>query len=345
MPLRYGDSKEVIEANVRELIDAGHEPAQAVAIAHEFARHHRLDATYRAAAHTIALIKIAHHVRPQRSSRGHFQRGHAVGRKPPRQEIPKNIEADYARSIIQLLEPSRAVLRELVDGLPALLDRARAARGDSADRTDASAIDELRAMIRRARVALDDAMNPQRLDDLARRYGEATSDHQRNQLKRQVQAVLRIDLVTADPKIPAMIDHFAHYNAQLITSLGDDSLKDVEKVVSRAFTTGQRAEDVAAEIADRYGITDRHARMIARDQIGTLNGQLAAARQQEIGVSRFTWRTVHDERVREEHALLDGEVFDYDSPPDEGLPGEPIMCRCSAEPVLTDILEAAAGRE
>jgi SPP1 gp7 family putative phage head morphogenesis protein len=48
---------------------------------------------------------------------------------------------------------------------------------------------------------------------------------------------------------------------------------------------------------------------------------------------------VGDERVRDEHEGLDGEQFDYDDLPSEGLPGEPIQCRCYAEPVLSAILD------
>jgi ribosomal protein L12E/L44/L45/RPP1/RPP2 len=38
MPLKPGSSKEVIEANIKELIAAGHDPAQAAAIAYANAR-------------------------------------------------------------------------------------------------------------------------------------------------------------------------------------------------------------------------------------------------------------------------------------------------------------------
>ena len=47
------------------------------------------------------------------------------------------------------------------------------------------------------------------------------------------------------------------------------------------------------------------------------------------------------DRVRDEHQELEGETFSYDDPPSEGLPGQPVLCRCFAEPVLDEILEAA----
>jgi hypothetical protein len=47
--------------------------------------------------------------------------------------------------------------------------------------------------------------------------------------------------------------------------------------------------------------------------------------------------------VRPEHVILHGNIFSYAEPPSEGLPGEPIMCRCSANPVFADILAQLDG--
>jgi SPP1 gp7 family putative phage head morphogenesis protein len=67
------------------------------------------------------------------------------------------------------------------------------------------------------------------------------------------------------------------------------------------------------------------------------------ARQRELGVERFVWRTMGDERVRDEHDELKGETFSYDDPPEiDGeptLPGDDVQCRCYAEPVLDDLFD------
>jgi uncharacterized protein with gpF-like domain len=51
------------------------------------------------------------------------------------------------------------------------------------------------------------------------------------------------------------------------------------------------------------------------------------------------WRTVGDERVRPSTRIATAKRTRYDDPPDGELPGEPIQCRCSAEPVFDDILD------
>lgn len=255
-------------------------------------------------------------------------------RRMPRFRWPTLIEVEYAKAIARIVDV-RDEIAPLLDELPRLLERAASARGQV--RRDEGEARRARDLMDRARRALDRSMNVVELERLAGQMGQRISDHHRAELRRQVQAAIGVDLVTLDRRVPALIDDFVGENVTLIRSLGNKTLDDVNKIVSRAFTRGERAENVAGEIAERYGIAERHARLIARDQIGTLTGQITAARHQELGLTQFTWRSVNDQRVRPEHRELDGKVFDYDDPPGEGLPGEPINCRCYQEPIFDEI--------
>ncbi len=131
-------------------------------------------------------------------------------------------------------------------------------------------------------------------------------------------------------------------NARLIRSVAEDHLDRVADAVEDGFKRGSRASVVAERIAEATGITQRRAKTIARDQIATLQGQVVAARQQRLGIERYRWRTVGDARVRTAHALREGRIFRWDQPPNDGHPGQPINCRCYAEPVLEDVLSALA---
>ena len=75
----------------------------------------------------------------------------------------------------------------------------------------------------------------------------------------------------------------------------------------------------------------------------SLNGQLTKERQTDLGVEQYIWRTVGDERVREEHEILDGEVFSWDNPPEPGQPGDDYQCRCTAEPILPEFVAFEAS--
>ncbi|MVS98529.1 phage minor head protein [Devosia marina] len=52
--------------------------------------------------------------------------------------------------------------------------------------------------------------------------------------------------------------------------------------------------------------------------------------------THYTWRTVGDDKVRDAHAALAGQVFSWSSPPATGHPGTEHNCRCWAEPYFGD---------
>ena len=87
---------------------------------------------------------------------------------------------------------------------------------------------------------------------------------------------------------------------------------------------------------------EKHVRLIARDQVSKLNGQLNQARQVAAGITRFVWLTRRDPRVRDAHAELQGRVFSWqDGAPGVGIPGQPIQCRCYGGAVV-DATQALA---
>lgn len=256
----------------------------------------------------------------------------------PAQRWPKSIEVEYARALIARMNLARGALASLLVALPSLLESARAARRvDSYDADETRSLDEI---MRAVRARLEQALDPGNLKELAAQFAQRTQSAQRIALGKQTKAALGADVFSADKRIPAIRDHFISENVSLIKSIPGDVISEVEGIVNRAFTDATPHDVVAKQIEDRFGVGESRARLIARDQIGKLYGQTNAYRQQDLGIESFIWRTSGDERVREEHAALEGQEFRYDDPPDEGLPGEPIQCRCSAEPVFGDLLKA-----
>lgn len=282
--------------------------------------HRRLDSAARA--QTVALI------RTQRATGTAKPR-----RRLPKQVYPKLIEKEYALAILAVVRVSHRILREeFLNRLPPLLqaawnERADADEGRKARNLADAARDRMRKTIR-----VED------LDNLATTFADRTSTHNKEQLRRQVRAQLGVD-PRSIAQVGPMLGHFTAENVSLIRTIPERLFDEVDKIVTRGITEGSLYTDLAEEIQNRFDISENQAKLIARDQIGKLNGQLNAARQQSLGVTRFTWRSSGDDRVREEHADLDGEEFSYDDPPSEGLPGEAILCRCSAEPIFEDILE------
>jgi SPP1 gp7 family putative phage head morphogenesis protein len=176
---------------------------------------------------------------------------------------------------------------------------------------------------------------------IAESVATRTSIFNRAEITRQITGVLGMPVVAEAPNRDDLIDGFIRQNVSAIKSIPEQYLGEVERIINDGFRSGRRAEALAPAIAERGGITQRRARFIARDQIGSLNGQLTRARHKALGVEEYIWRTSLDERVRHSHAQLEGTRQSYDDPPRVGArnvhPGEDYNCRCTAEPVIEGV--------
>ena len=130
-------------------------------------------------------------------------------------------------------------------------------------------------------------------------------------------------------------------NIGLISTLPQDSLGEMKEIVKRGFSEGTITTEIAKELQNKYNITKRHARLIARDQIGKLYSKISQKQQTDAGCTQYTWSTSQDSRVRDSHRHLNRTTQNWDSPPivDERTgrrchPGEDYQCRCVALPVF-----------
>jgi len=126
-------------------------------------------------------------------------------------------------------------------------------------------------------------------------------------------------------------------NTSLIQSLSDDVVKRIEQAVYTNSIAGNSVATLRKELQKQFGITDRRANLIARDQTSKFNSDLNKIRQQQAGVTSYTWSTAHDERVRPLHKKLDGNTYKWGEPTgaEDGLPpGQPINCRCVARGIV-----------
>lgn len=95
-----------------------------------------------------------------------------------------------------------------------------------------------------------------------------------------------------------------------------------------------------AALSGVAGITASRAKFQARNFLTTAFGRLTRAHQENAGNTRYIWTTAQDERVRPDHADLDGQTFLWSLPPvinkttgRVGHPGDDFNCRCRATPV------------
>lgn len=268
-------------------------------------------------------------------------------RRPPPQLQPDAIRSAYFGAILGPLERARKLVREHLEAeLPGLAETAAAARGDGSQARSDKDPSDINAILDRVSDRWFTEFPNERLAALASRYANRTAAFQREQLSKQFKAVLGIDLYRSEPWLAPRVAAFTAENVALIKSVASDLFTDLEKRLVAGLRNGQRWEELAATIEARYGVAESRARLVARDQVGKLFGELNETRQKAHGITGAIWRTMRDNRVRDSHDAMEGERFKWDAPPtvdgEQIIPGEAINCRCWAEPDFSTLEEDLA---
>lgn len=169
-----------------------------------------------------------------------------------------------------------------------------------------------------------------------------------------------------------LLQQWADDNYTLIKSMTTNYIDRTNALVQKAVQAGTAYPEVIKQIrAIDESITYSKARLIARDQIGKLNGRLAEQRQVDAGIESYLWDTSGDERVRgnpsgrfpkaiPSHWIMDQVLCRWD---DKNVmwedstgtwipraprmprahPGEEIQCRCVGIPYMDEIWTSAAN--
>lgn len=260
--------------------------------------------------------------------------------RPLAVESPRQVERAFERAILRM----RAELWRMIDSrlMPALK---ASERSDSWRQDDlAKVVSVLAAMRKRMRSVFP-------TDELRRvteRYAAETDKRHRAAFYRQLSDIIGVDVLAVEPWHKVTLRSWSREATGLIQSVRDSAIPAMRKEIEATFATGLRHEELRKRWIQRglpldFGTLEGRAKVIARDQINKLNGQLTQARQEGIGIRSYTWRTSGDHRVRDEHVALAGTVHSWDNPPSEGHPGHAVQCRCTAEAVI-NVAEIAAAQ-
>ncbi len=257
-------------------------------------------------------------------------------RRLPRMAHPTRIAARY---FARLRRGPLATLRSLIeDSVPRL--RAVAERHL---RTDAAEDEEIGEILDELADRFADRWSRANFEKLIQPVISDTDKFHARQLNRVLAPMLGVDVVGNEPHLRPILERATKENVALIKKLPSTFFAEIEAYLTREIANGNRWEEMADFLGERFGVTESRANLIARDQTGKLYGKLNEVRQTGLGISGYVWRTMGDNRVREEHEARAGEVFAWDKPPPDGQPGQPVQCRCYAEPDLRQIIAQARG--
>lgn len=136
-------------------------------------------------------------------------------------------------------------------------------------------------------------------------------------------------------------------NTSLISAMSTQYIARVSSEISEGLKLGLRYEEIAEKLTKASGISINKAKLIARNEISNLNGQITVKRNQDLGIKEYKWRTSRDERVRgnpsglypkavPSHFDREGKTYSFKDGA-AGLdkhPGYGIQCRCTAESII-----------
>lgn len=162
---------------------------------------------------------------------------------------------------------------------------------------------------------------------------------------RRIKRTTGIDVFASDRRLDEYIKAATNQNARLITSIPEQYLGQVANIVEGNMRVGMRPSYIEKALTQQFGVTQRRARLIARDQTSKVTGEMNKQRQVNAGFEYFRWRDSSDSRVRERHhEIATAEtpfgigVYRWTDLPksDKGepiQPGSDYQCRCVAIPV------------
>lgn len=237
-------------------------------------------------------------------------------------------QTDYLRALRAMLRGISAEVRQNV--LPAAEAELATAR-DRLQRDMNSRAFDLLSSVTRALVEVAERLVERILQTERRRHTKRWLGTVRSALGIDMAAVVR------DEDLDGYLETAVTRNVGLIQSLADDTVSGVRAAVTNAILQGRTAAQLRKDLTARFGIADRRAKTIARDQIAKTTSDLNRIRHQQAGITEYVWMTSQDERVRALHRSLEGKEYAYGQPTgaEQGLPpGQPINCRCVGKAIV-----------
>lgn len=272
-------------------------------------------------------------------------RGRKYVKSKVRTRYKENLEREYQRLIDAYFALLVSIIKQHLKPLLAVPTFNQ--DGKTTFRTDDRKTDFLNYIKSAFKSAEQDLRKKEQDFDLSKRIkkvAEIEGKLSGREWKRVVKNTLGIDIRSdyySGDFYRSQLQKWSEENADLISTLPQDALSEMQNIVEDGFTSGRSIRDITKDMQKRFDVSRSKARFWATDQLSKLNAELAKQQQTECGVEEYIWSTSGDQRVRERHRELNGKKFRWDDPPivDERTgrrahPGEDYRCRCVALPVF-----------
>lgn len=267
-------------------------------------------------------------------------------------QYPDSIEREYYRHLNQY---ANAYLKMLKDELKRVLPQLKGVAKEEQPRVDGQirmdvdipkAIDKMFEVINAGMSRRFTANNMNRIvQSMITKSSKYSKKEMAKMARTYSKEDFEVEPLLTDKGMSEYFQNVIDMNVSLIRSISEYQQPKLKQALIAMITKDARSQDIAKMLEKEFNVTKGRAKMIARDQVGKLNGALERHRQEQLGMSRYIWRTANDSRVRDDHARLEGKTFKWSKPPvvnrstgERGNPKEDYNCRCWAEPVFDDII-------
>jgi SPP1 gp7 family putative phage head morphogenesis protein len=130
-----------------------------------------------------------------------------------------------------------------------------------------------------------------------------------------------------------------------IQNWADESILKLRSDIMSNTMRGQRAENMVKAIVEEYGVSQRKAKFLAKQETSLLMSKFQENRYKDVGITKYRWSTSRKKNVRHDHKVLEGKIFSWDNPPvtdqktgARNNPGEDYNCACVAVPIVESAL-------
>lgn len=268
-------------------------------------------------------------------------RGSRPRRKPKlgRPHYPHGLINEYSRAVAALFkEAKKNAIKILEHRLPVV----RKVAGAQGVHLRDDWTDEATSTVNAVKTQMEEDLDPDDAESLAEEYGSRIDRFNKRDSYAYLSALGGNDLSNEGWLKAAIVAFAAEGSAAMeaaVTTLG----AQMTAIVFSGIRSGQRYQDIVADIVDRFNISISQAQRSVENRVSQFNAELTRTRQIEAGIEKYGWATMEDDKVRETHAELDGTIQSWYDPPitnedgDRNHPGEDWgPCRCIPIPVLPE---------
>lgn len=248
-----------------------------------------------------------------------------MAKKIPPTRYPFNVEQQYAKDIIKLIDSvEKMVLANYKHTVRPTIEKYR---------EDADELSMLQLILEVIKGLSLGIFNDTKVVDVANRFVNNLNLFNMKNISDQ-SAVAGVQLFQNNPKINDFVKSSISQNVKYIKSIEETMLDKVSTIIFEETKRGTSSKVIQEQLMKEFGVSRSKAEFLAVDQSGSMFGQLTKERHTSMGVEKFTWSTSGDSRVRPEHQNYSGKTYDYTNGANGKFPGSDYRCRCIGMPVF-----------